>query len=179
MTSPRPQLTILSAKEVKEWFYGGMSSDTDSSANQNSPNVLELAMTVQLCGASCAQQSCHTERLRECTTDVCHAQAVRQIFIYNWWYSRISKQTWKCCLPLNLPARHGTLIFLIYISTRGVCVCLPAVPVHRDGKRYFWNGFSSYMWVLACVAALWVFLILWIPVRTLGRFMQFWWSLLD
>lgn len=58
-----------------------MSPDTDSSAHQNSPNVLELAMTVQLCGASCAQQSCHTERLRESTTDVCHAQAVRQIFI--------------------------------------------------------------------------------------------------
>lgn len=58
-----------------------MSPGIDSSANENSPNVLELTMTVQLCGASCAQQSCHTERLRECITDVCHAQAVGQIFI--------------------------------------------------------------------------------------------------
>lgn len=52
--------------------FCGTKPDIDSSANQNSTNALELTTTVQLCGASCAQQSCHTEA--SARTHHCHRQ---------------------------------------------------------------------------------------------------------
>lgn len=134
------------SKEHQRMFFCGTRPDIDSSANQNSTNVLEFTMTVQLFGASCAQQSCHTEASAR-THHRCLSHSVGEIFIWNWWYLRIPKQTWlRCCLPFNLPAQPASL-FSWYIT---VCVWLWSFIQRWKQMLWKWFHFIDVIFLCCC-----------------------------